>query len=94
MNLPKVKIHLKLSTVLWLVFLIAVLLEIFVLYRYLYDGNFRPDSAPLAETSASTVRIDLPSANAAGQWVENKQDYQSPDYNLSGSGRANPFAEY
>jgi len=87
------KIDLNLHVVLWVILGIVVVLELFVLYKYMIMSILpRRD----VEEPQAKVRIDAQALNQAKSRLEQAEQYTLPNYSLQGqgSGRGNPFAEY
>lgn len=90
-KMPKI----KLAKILWVIFVIAVLLEAGVLLRVLFFE--RPEPAKNESGAETAVRVDQDALREAAAWIEAGTVYQVPLYNLrisNTAGRENPFLEY
>lgn len=88
-----VNMKITLRAVLTVLLILAVLAEIFILYKYLYLSlNSAPEMPPMTVKT----RINLPDYENLKKRVEQNARYQLPAYSLQGDlyGRENPFAEY
>lgn len=88
------KIKFSLLAVLWVLFLLAIVVEGLVLYKYLYlNLQGRTLVAPIDPTSL--IHINVPAQKEAAAWLKAREDYTLPPYELGGvdKGRENPFAE-
>lgn len=92
---PKIKIKVKARVLLWVVLLVAILMEGGVLYKYLYLAPRQ--SPPLSGPAASeAVQVNFPLYQKVAKWLDDNAAYPGPVYKLEGAttGRDNPFAEY
>jgi heme/copper-type cytochrome/quinol oxidase subunit 2 len=89
------RFHLSLQTILWVLFLITILVEILVTYKYLYL-NFRELETPPQQTAQPAITIDAKTDQEFQTWLKSRQGYVEPPYKLQQgvNGRENPVAEY
>lgn len=89
------KIHIKIAVLLWAVLALAIVLEVAVLYKYLYQNPHEAGSTIVAN-EAESVRVNLPVYENVAAWLKDNAAYQTPVYQLEKetTGRENPFAEY
>lgn len=94
LKLPKIKF--RLLPTLWVIFLAAVIIEGFILYKVLYLNAPIAQPAVPAVQSQKFIDLDLASFTKVYNWIQDKRAYQQPVYNLVGDkyGRPDPFAEY
>lgn len=87
------KPHLNLPVVLWVMLVLIVTAELFVLYQYMFSNLFSRDE--ILEPGPK-VRIDTEALDRVKNWLDEKRQYQLPNYSLRAGrlGRENPFAEY
>lgn len=85
----------RLSLVLWVIFLLVIMTEIFVLYNYLYLP-LKKRGEPVISTSKPPIEINKKAQSGLESWMEQQKIYTLPKYNLktATSGRENPFEEY
>ena len=79
MKLPKIKIpkiRIKLTVVLWAIFLLVVLVEAWVLYDALYL-NPREVVAEPDQPSSDLVEIDFARFESVSEWLDEREDYEA-----------------
>jgi len=92
---PRIRIKLRLSVVLSVIFVITIILEVFTLFKTFYL-DFR-SAVQLPEIVVSEEYLIDPSAyRSAQKWISEHESYSLSEYTLQspGGGRDNPFLEY
>ena len=94
LKLPKLKI--KLSQVLAILLILAVVGELWIVYQYLYLNLVKKGEVVLPPQQSQAVRIDLKTYQEAKNWLQEKAVYEISSYSLDEGelGRENPFADY
>lgn len=80
---------------LWVIFMVVVLIEAFVLFQGLSSAVSSP-RGEAGEGQAQVSKVDLPAYEETLEWLQTREDYTIPDYSLQTSatvGRENPFLE-
>lgn len=89
-------VKLKLSSILWLIFLLIVLGEGVVLYKYLYLNLQNIANEQYILDQSSSLQINKKVNKELKEWLGVREGNQIHQYSLrQGSlGRENPFEEY
>jgi len=94
LKISKFGLNFKLPMILWIIFMLIVLIEGFGLFLGLKIGFGSSGRQPV-ETAAEVSKVDLPAYEETLEWVEDRENYILPDYELQSPelGRENPFLE-
>ena len=77
------------------IFVLVIVWELFVAYKYVYLSIRAEFTEPPVKYTPQ-IRLDLATYERMQEWLKEKNEYQLPDYSLvqGERGRPNPFAQY
>ena len=90
---PKIKV--RLTIILWVLFMAVVVVEGGLLLKRLYFDTLTA-SQILPPGGEATIQIDISTFHKAADWLEAAKKYQLPNYSFrhGADGRDNVFVEY